>query len=141
MKDLPDSQPPIAPLSDVDLEQISGGVDNLYSEAKSAYNQISDPLKKILGGYEDEINQWAIEIKLQKVLNVLETYDTSSCSKDYLNNYFANSWNEKHPNGKRMAPWLAEAILAVPNKYDRAAIACLPTTDDMINALNSLLNG
>lgn len=139
MNDLSNSQMPVAPLNDVDLEQVSGG--NLYVEGSSMYTLISTQLQGILAPFKDDISSWENSVRYKDVLETLHTYDTSSKSDAYLASFYANSWNTKHPNSKQqMNADLAHAILSIENKYDRAAIACLGTPTQMEKAIIALYN-
>lgn len=136
---------PVKALSDVSLEQVSGGsVDpvGMTNIAAMAYTQFSQLANGVLAPWVQNINETAFNIKYKEPLAVLATYNNDKTwTLEEKASIYAADWNERNSKLEPMSENLAMYILSIPNAGAQVAIACLPNVTEMTNAVNAYLNG
>ena len=139
MEDSPKTQLPIAPLDEIDLDEVSGGANilDLYKDGINVYSLITSQAQAALAPFASDLKTLESEIRYKNILATLAKYDSSKLSIGQKADFLSNSWNQRH-QGQYMSPEMAQLILSMENKYDRAAIMSLSSVDDMMSALTAI---
>lgn len=141
MEDTQKNLSPIAPMTDVDLDQVSGGNVLLdYQQGAAIMSSLSNNVSALLAPFADDLNSLEGKLRCRNIYNTLGTYDKSSASMTAKCNHLATSYNKYHKGQTQMTPELASFILPL-DPGDRAAIMALDDVDKMIPILDKIYTG